>query len=195
MSGSWCYPSRLLPSSCMGANEKQRRNYDESCRELQQEGWLDPGAVPPIPARRPSYDDEGPLGISFFRTRVSGDFSNMTLPRTSFGRSEITAASFSNSDLSESTLCWNDFIGVDFSDAVLRESDLRAAEFNGVKFCRCDLRDADLRRSNFEDCDFTDADLHGVKLTRSQAARLDLSLRQQESIAWQDSEGDEPGGG
>jgi BTB/POZ domain-containing protein KCTD9 len=179
----------------MGAEDKKRRSYEESCRELQQASWIEPDELPPLPPRRPAYDDEQCLGVSFFRTRVSGDFSNMTLPRTFFSRSEVAAASFSNTDLSESTLCWNDFIGVDFNGASLRGSDLRAAAFNGVNFTRCDLQETDLRRADFEDCDFTDADLRGAKLTRHQGARLDLSLRQRESIAWQESDGDEPGGG
>ncbi len=174
---------------------KPRRDYEQSCRDLQKDGWLEPGAVSPMPARLPGYDDPEPLGVSFFRTRVAGDLSNMTLPRTFFSRSEVAAVSFRNSDLSESTLCWNDFVGVDFSDSSLRGSDLRAADFNGVKFSRCDLRDADLRRSSFEDCDFTDADMRGTKLTSPQAAGLRLSLSQTESVDWQASDGEEPGGG
>ena len=173
---------------------KPRRSYEESCRDLQQLGWLDPGDIPPMPPRHPGYDDEE-LAVRFFRTQVSGDFSDMTLPRTFFGRSEIAAASFRNTDLSQSTLCWNDFLGVDFSDASLRGNDLRGSIFSGVKFVGCDLRDADLRLSRFDDCDFTDADLRGAKFTRPQAARLNLSLRQQESVAWQTTDGEQPGGG
>lgn len=195
VSDSWRCAFDPLSLCPMGAKDQQRRSYEESCRELQQEGWLEPGQVPPLPSRRPSYDDEEPLGFRFFRTHVSGDFSNMTLPRTSFGRSEVAAASFVNTDLSESTLCWNDFVDVDFSDASLQESDLRAANFNGVNFSRCDLREADLRRSRFTDCDFSDADLRGTKLTRPQATGLSLSVRQKESVKWQASDGDEPGGG
>jgi uncharacterized protein YjbI with pentapeptide repeats len=179
----------------MDIENKQRRDYEKSYRELQRLGWLESDEVLPLPLRRPSYDDEEPLGIRFFRTRVSGDFSDMTLPRTFFARSEVAAASFSNTDLSESTLCWNDFIGVDFSDACLRGSDLRAAIFNGVNFSRCDLREADLSQSSFEDCDFTDADLRGAKLTRPNATRLGLSSQQSDGVAWQESDGDEPGGG
>lgn len=173
-----------------------RWNYEQSCRRLQELGWLDAGDVPPMPARPPRHDDEElEVAIRFFRTRVSGDFSNMTLPRTFFGRSEIAAASFRNTDLSESILCWNDFIGVDFTDASLRGSDLRASIFNGVHFSRSDVRDADLRRSRFHECDFTDADFRGAKLTRPLGAALRLSPRQLESVAWQDSDGEEPSGG
>ena len=172
-----------------------RRSYEQSCHELQRHGWVDPGNIPPMPARRPQHDDPEPLGVSFFRTRVTGDYSNLTLPRTFFGRSEVSAASFSNTDLSESALCWNDFIGVDFSDASLRGSDLRASKFDGVNFVRCDLRDADLRLSVFDDCDFSDADMKGAKLTQRQAAGLNLTLTQRESIDWQTTGGEEPGGG
>jgi uncharacterized protein YjbI with pentapeptide repeats len=179
----------------MADENQSRRSYEDSCRVLQRDGWLDPGEVPPIAAHRPMYDDAEPLGVRFFRTQLAGDFSNLTLPRAFFGRSEVAAASFRNSDLSESTLCWNDFVGVDFSDCSLRSSDLRAAIFNGVQFVRCDLRQADLRRSRFQDCDFTDADLRGTKLTRSQEAQMKLSPRQEETVAWQDNDGEEPGGG
>jgi uncharacterized protein YjbI with pentapeptide repeats len=148
-----------------------------------------------MPTRRPCYDDEAPLGLGFFRTRVAGDFSNLTLPRTFFSRSEVIAAQFLNTDLSESTLCWNDFIRVEFCHANLRGGDLRAAIFNGVDFSRCDLRETDLRHSTFIDCDFANADMLGAKWTRGRAVGLKLSVRQQESIAWQDDEGEEPGGG
>jgi BTB/POZ domain-containing protein KCTD9 len=179
----------------MGTESQARLGYAESCHKLQEAGWLDPGEIPPLPVRRPSHDDSAPLGVSFFRTRVSGYFSNMTLSRTFFGRSEVAAASFKNCDLSESTLCWNDFTGVDFSYCDLRMSDLRASIFNGVNFSHCDLREADLRRASFDDCDFSDADLRGTKMTRRQAARLNLSSMQKESVAFQATDGEEPGGG
>ena len=179
----------------MSSGSHARRDYEQSCRELQREGWVAAGDVPPMPAQRPGARDEEPLGVSFFRTRVSGDFSNLTLPRTFFGRSEVNGASFRNTDLSESTLCWNDFIGVDFRDGSLRGGDLRAADFRGVNFSRCDLRDADLRRSGFEGCDFTDADLRGAKMTTDQEAGMGLSELQREGVSWQDADGDEPDGG
>jgi uncharacterized protein YjbI with pentapeptide repeats len=126
---------------------------------------------------------------------VSGDSSNLTVPRTFFGRSEVSGASFRNTDLSESTLCWNDFVEVDFSDGSLRGGDLRAAVFDGVIFARCDLRGADLRRSSFKRCEFTDADLRGAKLTREQAVLLELSLEQERGVLWEDGDGEEPDGG
>jgi BTB/POZ domain-containing protein KCTD9 len=174
---------------------QKRQNYHESCRRLLQEGWLEGGEIPPMPAQRPRHDDPEPLGVSFFRTRVEGDFSHMTLSRTFFGRSEVAEASFRNTDLAESTLCWNDFVNVDFSDGSLRGSDLRAAMFNSVSFVRCDLRDADLRRSTFKNCDFTDADMHGTTLTRRQAAGLGLSSRQLEIVEIRSNDGEQPGGG
>ncbi len=92
------------------------------------------GEVPPIPAALPRVDDRV-LGVSFFKTRViDDDFSNLTLPRTFFGRSEIRDVDFRNTDLRESNLCWNDFISVDFSDAVLTNSDLRSSIFEHVSF-------------------------------------------------------------
>ena len=120
---------------------------------------------------------------------------NLTLPRTFFGRSEISSISFKNTDLSESTLCWNDVIEVNFTDADLSESDLRAAIFRRIAFVRTNLRNADLRRSTFEDCDFTAADMAGAKLTRKQGEGVHLSDEQRKVIDWQESDGDEPPGG
>src|SRR3954470_12120089 len=119
---------------------RTRRSYEQSCLELQQSGWLRAGSLPPLPSKRPAYDDEEPLGVEFFRTQVSdAKFENLTLPRTFFGRSEIKNVSFAGTDLSESTLCWNDFVLVDFSGCDLSRGDLRAALFNSVKFCESSL--------------------------------------------------------
>ena len=173
-----------------------RLSYEESCRRLQPT-YLDENVVPPIPDHLPQYDDEGVLGVSFFRTFLGEgeDLSNLTLPRTFFGRSEINDVSFCGTDLTESNLCWNDFIAVDFSHAVLTKSDLRASLFSEVKFVSANLSGADLRQSSFEDCDFTGADMAGAILTRQQEAQLRLSEQQRMSIAWTAEDGPEPGGG
>jgi len=174
--------------------EWTRRSYEESCRELQRLGWLKPDSIPPLPTRRPRYDDPEPLGVEFFRTRVSDDkFENLTLPRTFFGRSEVRDMSFRGTDLSQSTLCWNDFIAVDFSDCDLSNSDLRAALFEKVNFSGANLSRTDLRQSEFKNCDFSDSNLRGAKLTRSQ--RLLLSPSQEQEVDWQRSDGEEPDGG
>jgi uncharacterized protein YjbI with pentapeptide repeats len=154
--------------------------------------------IPPIPDHRPQCDDEGPLGVSFFRTKVGAsehDLENLTLPRTFFGRSEVGPVSFSNTDLSESTLCWNDFNKVKFTDADLSGGDLRGSLFIEVDFVRSNLREADLRHSTFEACNFTDAEMKGTKLTRKQGHQLLLSNKQRNEIAWQDSDGKPPPGG
>ena len=172
-----------------------RQSYDASCTRLQQD-YLDEGDVPPIPDRVPQYDDEEPLGVNFFRTEiVEDDLSNLTLPRTFFGRSEINNVSFHNTDLSESNLCWNDFIRVDFSSAILARSDLRASVFSSTSFEAADLRGSDLRQSTFSECTFTGALMAGAILTVSQGSTLSLSDQQREQIAWTDTDGAEPGGG
>jgi BTB/POZ domain-containing protein KCTD9 len=149
-----------------------------------------------MPDRMPQYDDEQ-LGVSFFRTFVGehDDLSNLTLPRTYFGRSEINDALFCNTDLTESCLCWNDFIDVDFSDAVLAHCDLRASNFTRVKFIRADLRDADLRHSSFDDCIFEGALLDRAVLTHSQAEQIKLTDAQRQVIAIANDDGPEPDGG
>lgn len=173
-----------------------RRPYNESCELLQELGYLDKGDIPPIPDHRPQYDDEEPLGVSFFRTFVGeGDLENMTLRRTYFAKSEVGPVSFKNTDLSESTLCWNDFNEVNFTDADLSRSDLRASNFTKAVFVRANLRDADLRHSTFEECDFREADMTGARLTREQGETIPISDQQRQEIDWQDSEGDEPPGG
>jgi hypothetical protein len=76
-----------------------RLSYPKSCARLSI--YLN-GKIPPMPSRQPRHDDDE-LGVSFFRTRVEGDLSNLTIPRTFFGRSEIIEASFCGTDLTEST--------------------------------------------------------------------------------------------
>lgn len=170
-----------------------RLSYEDSCRRLHART----GEIPPMPDRLPQFDDSEPLGVRFFRTFVGDgdDLSNLTLPRSFFGRSEISNASFWNTDLTESNLCWNDFIGVDFGHAVLLRSDLRSSLFSRVNFISADLRDADMRLSSFEDCDFTDAQMSGTVLTRAQAALMSLSRDQLDKIAWAIEDGPEPAGG
>jgi len=158
-------------------------------------GLADCDPAPPIPDHKPRYDDDEPLGVNFFRTRIEGDLSGLTLPRTFFGHSEISRSSFHGTDLRESNLCWNDLVDVDFSQAVLSESDLRASLFERVSFAEADLGSADLRRSTFANCLFDRACMKGTILTRQQAETLSLSASQRSEINWIDSEGDEPDGG
>jgi len=168
-----------------------RLTYEESCRRLAI--YLD-GQIPPQVDHLPRHDDDV-LGVSFFRTRVSGDLSNLSIPHAFFGRSEIKNAAFRNTDLAESNLCWNDFADVDFSDAALAGSDLRASDFERVRFVRTDLRQADLRHSHFDGCDFDGALMAGAKLTYDQKESVVLSASQVDEIAWCRDPGDEPGGG
>ena len=173
----------------------ERKSYEESCRILQERGWLNPGDIPALPPGRPAYEDEQ-LGVEFFRTKVADELlENLTLPRTFFGRSEIQNVSFSGTDLSESTLCWNDFIRVNFSNSDLSNSDLRGAIFNQVSFSSADLSAADMRRSSFNGCDFSNAIFRKTKLTKAQAKQLCLSDEQLQQIDLQDSDGEDPGGG
>jgi BTB/POZ domain-containing protein KCTD9 len=173
-----------------------RRTYQDSCELLAEYGFIETGTIPPIPNHQPQYDDEEPLGVTFFRTSVGeADLDGLTLPRTYFAKSQVGPVSFKNTDLSESTLCWNDFDEVNFTDAELSRSDLRASNFTATAFVRANLRDADLRHASFEECDFTEADMLGAKLTYEQAENIRLSAKQREAIDWQNSDGDDPPGG
>jgi uncharacterized protein YjbI with pentapeptide repeats len=153
--------------------------------------------MPPIPDHLPRWDDPEPLGVGFFKTFVGDgdDLSNLTLPRTYFGKSEINNALFRNTDFTESNLCWNDFIDVDFSDAVLAKSDMRASLFTRVNFGNADLSGADLRRSTFDKCAFTGAKMTATILSKEQGEALHLSDEQCSEIKWTDSDGEEPEGG
>jgi BTB/POZ domain-containing protein KCTD9 len=171
-----------------------RLSYLESCRLL---NALDEhGEPPPIPVHMSRYDDCGPFGISFFRELLrEQDFSNLTLPRTYFGHSEIERVSFLNTDLSGSSLCWNDFASVDFTGAILEGCDLRSSSFESVNFAGANLCSADMRRSWFNNCKFDAALMQGALLTREQGSQIALSGQQKLSINWQDEDGPEPGGG
>ena len=174
---------------------RSRISYEDSVRRLQKD-YLEVGSTPPMPQRMPRYDDEE-LGVTFFRTFVGehDDLSNLTLPRTFNGRSEINDALLCNTDLAESSLCWNDFIDVDFSEAIFFRSDLRASNFIRVKFDRADLREADLRRSSFVSCTFENTFVEGAVLTHKQAEQLRLTDAQRSALFLTSDEGLEPGGG
>ena len=172
----------------------ERKSYEDSCRQMVEQGYFE--TPPPMPEKMPQYDDDGELGVSFFRTGVDGaDFSGLTLPRTFFGRSEIARTSFQNSDLSESCLCWNDFIDVDFSGSDLSNADLRASVYERASFAGAKLDGVDMRLSNFTDCRFDGASMRGVVLTNNQKAEVSLSVAQAAEIYWADENGPEPGGG
>ncbi len=184
---------RRSPKRDAPTDARARRSYAESCDELVRLGLLDPGPAPPVPGHRPRHDDDEPLGVTFFRTLVSGDLSSMTLPRTFFGRSEISNASFRNTDLTESTLCWCDFQQVDFTGACLRGCDLRAAKFNRVDFSQCDLEGADVRGSSFIACRLAGANVRGLVIAQDQVAPLGLVGAP--GLDVRPDAGEEPGGG
>jgi uncharacterized protein YjbI with pentapeptide repeats len=165
----------------------QRRSLEETWRHLGDTMPRDELGQPFVPPAMPNYDDRV-LGFSFFRHIVEGgDLSNMTLPRTYFGRSGLERVSFQNTDLSESRMCWNDFTGCDFSSADLSGCDMRASLFRDCRFDGTNLRGADLRRSSFEGCSFVGADMAGAvaddyetmdylfdKLTEAQRATMSV---------------------
>jgi uncharacterized protein YjbI with pentapeptide repeats len=143
----------------------------------------------------PSFDDDEPLGVAFFRTLVeNNDFSGLTLPRTFFGRSEVRSTSFRNTDLHESRMCWCDFVEIDFSGADLTNSDLRASVFTNCNFANAQLAGADLRHATFEDCAMSNAMLIGAKLARLQTDLM-LAEAQRGVVDWHDDSGEEPPGG
>jgi uncharacterized protein YjbI with pentapeptide repeats len=174
-----------------------RVGYDDSIRRLRDLGFLAEDERPPVPDHIPQPEDEEPLGLSFFRTFVGEgvDLSNLSIPRTYFGRSEISNASFRNTDLTESNLRWNDFIDVDFTEATLTRADLRASVYARVNFTRTNLCGADMRRAHFEKCDFNGAVMDGAILARSQGHLLNLSNVQKAVVDWRREDGPEPSGG
>src|SRR3954469_10106034 len=111
-----------------------RLSYEESIAEMRRRSLLSEEEQPAMESGMRSPDDEDPKGLSFFRTRVEGDVSGLSIPRTLFCRSEICDCSFVSTDLSESFLCWNDVTDVDFSSAILKKADLRSALFTRARF-------------------------------------------------------------
>lgn len=179
-----------------------RMTLEETWRHFESEGEKmprHPDGRPIVPDRMPSIGDEGPLGFSYFRYQLEdADNSNLTLPRTFFGRSWLVRVRFTGTDLSESRMCWNDFEECDFSGADLSSCDMRASDFRRCKFVRAILRGADLRRSTFEDCDFTGADLTGAVAEEEDAigcVQDYLTEEQQEVMALAEDSGPEPPGG
>ena len=173
-----------------------RLDYPKSIARLQELRLLRSNEAPPMPERMPEPCDEQPLGLGFYKIFVSDvDLSNLSIPRTYFGRSEIKDVCFQNSDLSESNLRWNDFIDIDFTDARLTGADFRASFYARVNFTRADLRGADMRRTHFENCQFENAVMDGAILTRKDGKALALSADQRSVIVWCDDEGPTPTGG
>jgi BTB/POZ domain-containing protein KCTD9 len=174
-----------------------RLSYHSSCARLCDLGLLARNERPSIPKRLPRYNDEVPVGFSVFRTRLADtlDLSDLSLPRSFFGRSEINRVSFRNTDLHESNLCWNDFLGTDFTDADLARSDMRSSLFQQVVFVNANLSGADLRLSSFIDCNFEGATMRGAALTREQCLATHLSEAQRLAVDWYEDGGPEPDGG
>jgi uncharacterized protein YjbI with pentapeptide repeats len=158
-----------------------------------------PDGRPVLPDRMPSFDDEAPLGHSYFKSGLEdADCSNLTMPRTFFGRSWFIRVRFAGTDLSESRMCWNDFDDCDFTGGDLSGCDMRASIFRRCMFAGAVLRGADLRRSTFDGCEFTGADLSGVVAegTGSRARLRDiLSDDQRAAMSWTEDGGPEPPGG
>jgi hypothetical protein len=178
-----------------------RRTLEETWAVLEARGMRMPRTADGRPFVKPQMpnigDDE--LGFSIFRYEIrSGDYSNLTLPRTNFGRSLIQHVTFANTDLSESWMCWNDFEDCDFSGADLTGCDMRASNFRRCKFAGASLRGADLRRSLFEDCDFLGADVTGAVVVPDLGITcVEEYLTEQQGLvlAWSDDHGPEPPGG
>ena len=185
------------------ADSEHRRSVAETWKLFEADGMSMPRTAvgdPFIPENMPSYDDEAPLGFSYFRSGLfDADLSNVSLPRTFFGRLDVARVTFWNSDLRQSRMCWNDFTDCDFSGADLSGCDLRASNWNNCKFIGADLRGADLRCSSYSDCNFAGADLEGAVSDWPSAQEhglVDLLEEQQiDSMVWYAEPGEEPGGG
>lgn len=157
------------------------------------------GGRPHVPERMPSIHDSVLVGLRVYSAGLfDADMSDLTLPRSFFGRSGFERVNFANTDLSESCMCWNDFDYCDFSRADLSGCDMRSSIFRHCRFAGAILRGADLRRSTFEECDFSGADMGGaVAEDKSGAGRVRecLSEEQVAVMVWRPDGGPEPPGG
>ncbi len=179
-----------------------RKTLDQTWQYLESMGQEMPrltDGAPHLPSRMPNFDDEDAVNATFFRSGWEGtDLSELTLPRTYFGRSSFQDVSFRGSELVESRMCWNDFIRCDFSEADLSRCDMRAVRFEACIFRGADLSGADLRRSSFDACILEGAKLAGAIAHRHSAAEDLVPLltkAQREEVRWVMELGDEPPGG
>ena len=183
----------------MTAQPISRRSLEDTWSYLEATGISMPRDVhgqPFVPPCMPSHDDEEPLGFDFFRCGHSdADLSNLTLPRTFFGRSSLERVLFRNTDLSESRMCWDDFIECDFTCADLTGCDLRASVFRDCRFTGAIMTNAELRGAGFRHCDFTRAQMKGAKLTHTQRLTVALSQEQKKVVDWHWRSPTQPGGG
>jgi uncharacterized protein YjbI with pentapeptide repeats len=186
----------------MAKEKPKRRTLAATWKHLEAQGETvprDSKGKPFVPKKMPAYDDNK-LGFEFFRTFCEDtDYSNLTLPHTYFGRSELKNVNFANTDLSGSCMCWNDFIECDFSGADLTGCDMRSSTFENCKFDGATFNSTDLRRSSFEGCTFKKADLKGAiadDVYGSEFGLYDaLTKAQQKAITWHEEPGPEPLGG
>jgi hypothetical protein len=181
---------------------RPRRSLVETWEHLDRRKWKMPRnreGEPHVPAKRPHPHDTGPSGFVLYKAGLNDyDLSNMTLPRTFFGRSWITRVRFVNTDLSQSWMCWNDFTDCDFSGADLSRCEMRASIFRRCTFNGADLRRADLRRSTFDGCEFTGARMKGAHADAvygEQDLEYELSPEQIKEMRWSEDTGPEPDGG
>jgi BTB/POZ domain-containing protein KCTD9 len=184
-----------------GGVDWMRKSLEDTWRYLESEGEETPrraDSCPFVHESMPNIDDEE-LGFHYYKYRLEdADNSNLTLPRTFFGRSWFVRVNFANTDLSESRMCWNEFDGCDFSGADLSRCDMRSSIFKGCRFVGTTLRGADFRRSGFEACDFTGADLTGTVAEDEDAINCVqdfLTDEQQAVMVWSPDEGPEAPGG
>jgi hypothetical protein len=177
----------------------ERKNIEQTWDILVNDGIEMPvvNGKPFIPNHIPNYDDEEPLGFSFFREGINkADYSNLSFPRTFFGRSEFQTVDFSNSDISESRMCWNDFINCNFTGANLLNCDMRASIFEFCTFDYAILKGVDLRHSTFKGCKFKQTDFDKA-ISSEEETYLSYKLNelQKKSIIWNKDPGSEPPGG
>ncbi len=196
-----CRSAAPAAELCRSATEGVgvRRSLEETWRFLASEGERvprRPDGEPFVPDAMPNHNDPaGRIGFSYFKYRLEdADNSDLTLPRTFFGRSYFVRVRFANTDLTESRMCWNDFVDCDFGRADLSRCDMRASRFKGCSFAGAILRDADLRGSSFAECVFAGADLAGA-VADDDVYTSAFSDEQYERMVWHEDVGEQAPGG
>ncbi len=131
------------------------------------------------------YVDDDDYGLSFLKEFVTAcDFSNLTIPRMSVNRTELSYCNFHNSDLKGSRITEADILECDLSGADLQDS-VSDCRYFYCSFENANLSCSSIKGSLFVGCDFTGANMVGCRVDPAELETLGLSSAQIAQISGQ----------